>query len=259
MVLSVYLINEFNFTSYTSNSLVQSLFFIPHENPAGIGVLPYLTVGWTLNYEIMFYTTLSLCLAFSKKFALMLTSIVIVVLLFLLRDVDIILVSVLKDPKMIQFICGVGVGWCYSKLILTNNMSIAIGFVTLFISLLFLSGVIGYSFEHKTIFATLIVFSFLLLNPLLNADSPYLKVFIKCGDYSYSTYLSHVLVIGIFLSLFGNQLTKINELLVLVGITFVTYFVSAFSYRWVENSKYIFVLRDLFISKFKVVKAERSL
>lgn len=156
---------------------------------------------------------------------------------------------------MIQFICGMGVGWCYSKLVLARNKSIALGFVTLFISLLFLSGHISYSFEHKTIFATLIVFAFLMLNPLFNPDSTYLKVFIKCGDYSYSTYLSHVLVIGVFLHLCGSQLTQTNEILVLVGITLVTCFVSAFSYRLVENSSYAFILRNFFISKFNVIKA----
>ncbi len=38
------------------NALIASLFFIPHYAPALATVKPVLLAGWTLNYEMMFYT-----------------------------------------------------------------------------------------------------------------------------------------------------------------------------------------------------------
>src|ERR1035437_4102962 len=49
--------NNWNITS-----LAYSMLFIPHNNPTGIGLYPFLTVGWTLNYEMFFYLWLSLML-----------------------------------------------------------------------------------------------------------------------------------------------------------------------------------------------------
>jgi exopolysaccharide production protein ExoZ len=43
-------------------SLIKSLLFIPSENPGGIGVLPVITVGWTLNYEMVFYLIVAITL-----------------------------------------------------------------------------------------------------------------------------------------------------------------------------------------------------
>ena len=37
-----------------------SLLFIPTENPGGYGIYPTLNVGWTLNYEMLFYVLFAL-------------------------------------------------------------------------------------------------------------------------------------------------------------------------------------------------------
>jgi exopolysaccharide production protein ExoZ len=53
---------EFAYTDYNLTTLLGSLFFIPTENPSGIGVFPLYTLGWTLNFEMFFYAVLAICL-----------------------------------------------------------------------------------------------------------------------------------------------------------------------------------------------------
>ncbi|WP_105538772.1 acyltransferase family protein [Cronobacter turicensis] len=42
------------YTGFSYDNLISSLFFIPAVNPGG-GIFPILTVGWTLNFEMLFY------------------------------------------------------------------------------------------------------------------------------------------------------------------------------------------------------------
>jgi peptidoglycan/LPS O-acetylase OafA/YrhL len=59
-------------SQFTASSLFKSLFFIPHDNPSEkLGLYPFLTVGWTLNFEMFFYVTLALMLAVLKNKAVL--------------------------------------------------------------------------------------------------------------------------------------------------------------------------------------------
>lgn len=49
-------------TMYEPVFLLKSLFFIPAQNPSGIGLYPVVTMGWTLNYEMAFYVIFFLAL-----------------------------------------------------------------------------------------------------------------------------------------------------------------------------------------------------
>lgn len=54
----------FQNSRFTFDSYVQSLFFIPHQNPGmGYGVFPMLKLGWTLNYEALFYVCFAALIA----------------------------------------------------------------------------------------------------------------------------------------------------------------------------------------------------
>lgn len=46
---------HFLYEKYTLTSIIKSLMLIPNENPNGIGLYPFLTVGWTLFFEMVFY------------------------------------------------------------------------------------------------------------------------------------------------------------------------------------------------------------
>lgn len=54
---------------------ILSLFFIPHNSPAGLH--PVLGVGWTLNMEVYFYSLFALAIFLNRKFAPIITALII--------------------------------------------------------------------------------------------------------------------------------------------------------------------------------------
>jgi peptidoglycan/LPS O-acetylase OafA/YrhL len=64
--------------------LVMSLFFIPFRKGSNL-IQPTLVVGWTLNYEMYFYSAIALALLVSKKWAPVLASAAVVVVFGTLR------------------------------------------------------------------------------------------------------------------------------------------------------------------------------
>ncbi|MBD1586307.1 acyltransferase family protein [Pseudomonas typographi] len=61
-------------------TFVQSLLFIPTENPGGYGLYPTLNVGWTLNYEVFFYLVFSLMFLAPRRLRPMLVAVVLFVI-----------------------------------------------------------------------------------------------------------------------------------------------------------------------------------
>lgn len=55
---------DFSYTSYNARSLLLSILFYPNHNPSGMGEFPLNTVGWTLNFEMIFYLFLAVSLFF---------------------------------------------------------------------------------------------------------------------------------------------------------------------------------------------------
>ena len=66
--------------AWTWSTLAQSLLFLPHQNPTGLGLYPTLTVGWSLNFEVFFYGLLTGALALLKRGWFLTTVLVLLVL-----------------------------------------------------------------------------------------------------------------------------------------------------------------------------------
>jgi exopolysaccharide production protein ExoZ len=53
----------FGRSRFTLEHLARSLLFVPHENPGEAGAItPMVKLGWTLNYEMLFYLLFGLCM-----------------------------------------------------------------------------------------------------------------------------------------------------------------------------------------------------
>lgn len=99
------------------------------------------------------------------------------------------------------------------------------------------------SFPSHLLIAVSIVAFALLCEPHLRPESRIVSALVKLGDESYSTYLAHVIVIGILIHFTGKNLGHSAQLLVLLGVTFGVYVVSSLSYRWLERSKHLDSMR----------------
>ncbi|BCF88813.1 MULTISPECIES: acyltransferase family protein [Paraburkholderia] len=69
----------FNSTTADLGNLLKSLFFIPYRKESGL-IFPMLFVGWTLNYEMMFYVVAAISLALTRRHRLLFASALIFVI-----------------------------------------------------------------------------------------------------------------------------------------------------------------------------------
>ena len=250
IIIAVALIpNAFIYNQYTAYTLIQSLLFIPHENVSGLGVYPVLTVGWTLNYEVLFYSILAVCLAVFKRKGIYICCALILLFPIVFYSFDNVTMSVIKNPKMWQFVFGMAIGYIFLKYKIIEIQLFKTGLISLIAGGIVLSGIVGYGLIHTTISASLIVIGFILINNLFNEKNLLTQFLIKLGDYSYSTYLAHILVLGVLFNFFGSNPSPLKEVFVIISLSLTTYIISHYSYKYIENSSFINTLKVKIIKK----------
>lgn len=234
----------FKFTDFTVQSLLASMFFLPHENPAGIGDYPLLTVGWTLNFEMFFYTVLGICLMINSRRSTILC-LVVIALLPVAYPSDIFYSEIATRKILYEFLSGLVLATLYANakvhaLVGRNIRSarLAALLVALSCSTLLLSLP-----ELKLPLATAIVFLALSFESRINPAARVQSALIKLGDESYSTYLVHIMTIGITLHFTGNRLGDFATLAALLVVTLTTWLASGYSNRHIEKSPSLNKLR----------------
>lgn len=242
---------EFDYTDTNALSVLASLFFIPHSNPSGIGIFPTLTVGWTLNFEMFFYVILTLCLLVSKRFSLAICSIVLLVLPAIYPK-DIAFSAVATNHRLHEFL----VGMLIASLISIGRKQYQISVVAR-IALILTLGSIAVTIAlvmhdtgtMRTILAGIFVCLTLLCEPIARCRFFIIEFFIKLGNESYSTYLVHTLIIGIFLHFTGKPSDQYVLWFAIAIISATVHVASHASYRWIERNKYFSRSRDMLISQ----------
>ncbi len=230
----------FAYSDWSLSSLISSLFFIPVNNPAGIGPFPPLVVGWTLNVEMFFYALLCVCFLFGR-FKFIVCCIVLMILPYV-YDREWFYGSILGTRKLYEFMFGIVIGTLYAKLpnvrqYLLKQPAFGAALLPPAFALLYLD-----RDGMRLLAAGLFVVAFLLLEDFLNTHCTALvKVFVKMGEYSYSTYLVHMIVIGMVIGTFGTpsggvDFRTICEWLVVV---FLTFSMSVFGFNVIEMSPFI--------------------
>jgi peptidoglycan/LPS O-acetylase OafA/YrhL len=210
--------------------LLLSLLFIPTENPGGYGIYPTLNVGWTLNFEMLFYVLFAWALLFRLQVRLL----VVAALLFAVCQawtgfgwVS----EFYRSDIVYEFLLGIGIGMLYRR------------------------GWIGPALwlPLSGIGAALLAIYHLPPEPrLLNWGVPGAVLVMGCmaleryversrllkllGDCSYSVYLMHVLVLSA-----GGYLSRrygINPYLMFIACALAIGIGSWWSYEWIEKRSY---------------------
>ncbi len=169
-------------------SLVLSLLFVPHQNISGLGLYPLLTVGWSLNYEMLFYAVFAASLVVREPRQILLVILVLVVLStfwpwrFPLSEF-------LHNKLVWEFLYGVLLGWAYSARRLPMSVLAGWGSIGLGIAIIALSSPAYRAFTWGG-GSLLVVYGLLCLEHLA-VRFPSL---IRLGDLSYSTYLAQGVV-----------------------------------------------------------------
>lgn len=177
-------------TLYEPLFLLKSLFFVPAQNPAGIGIYPIVTMGWTLNYEMAFYAIFFLSLYAPAKFRIPAIVLGVVLLRKFVPELGGDLIF-FKNKIVYEFLFGIFIAYAYQKGLI-QKIPTAIAAVVTAVALW---KIVSYGeVSHDPFRAGLPCAAILIAAVSQERYFARIGIIRTLGDWSYSTYLCHVLV-----------------------------------------------------------------
>lgn len=229
--------------SYSLQSIILSLLLIPHYNNNG-DIFPILEIGWTLNYEVLFYLTFGIFLFLKRKISLIIITVTYTCLVILGTFVEIpfAIYSVLTNIKLLEFVIGGWLSWLFINNYKLNNLGSLLIFIILISTLymfLFLEGIwLLNSFYTRGTIALCFMALFLLYPPLKYWNPA--KYWIFIGNASYSIYLFHMFPIIILSGLWKRGWllppATVHPAFVWVFVIMTGIALGLFMYRFIERS-----------------------
>lgn len=203
-ILVLLLPSAFNSREFNLGFLLDSLFFINFISD----VEPIVYVGWTLEYEMLFYLVFGLSLIIKKEnISFLITGFV---LLFL--------VWIGVDSIVFEFIYGMIIGYFFNRLKFLSGKNIYTIFIVAGFSLLAIDWGSDLPRSIKWGLPAVLVFlGFLFIKPI---ESIFLR---KIGDASYSIYLVQVFTIPVFYKIIDKisfQFSYMSEIYIILCIAF---------------------------------------
>jgi exopolysaccharide production protein ExoZ len=206
-------------------------------------VLPLLAVGWTLIHEMYFYIVLALLIAFVLPLRIALPVWALAVLAVpLLIDVSSPVAAIVFHPMTLEFIAGAAVGLAIlNGTARGGRLCLIAGLALLTAGYVFYGrgAVIANDSWARLIYLGLpfipIVYGVVAMER--NNQWPDLRWLSKLGDASYSTYLSHVLIVSVlgrvFIALPLHNMA--SEIVFLIACLVVANTVGVLSFTFLER------------------------
>ncbi|MGV8917638.1 MAG: acyltransferase family protein [Pseudomonas sp.] len=210
---------------------ILSLLFIPSENPGGYGMYPTLNVGWTLNYEMLFYLLFSLVFLFEQRHRPLIVAAALFAVSEVLTRLGVIS-HFYRNDIVYEFLLGIAIGVFYRRGWIANGLwlpllAIAGGLWTIY-HLAPSDRLLNWGLP-----SALIVLACVSLEPYFEGN----RLLKALGDRSYSVYLLHVLV------LYGGWLVSLryglNPYMVFAVCVPIIALGSWGSYEWIEKGVYL--------------------
>lgn len=231
---------------YTWQEILASVLFLPYAGSDG-DVKPIYGVGWTLNYEMLFYAAFAVCLLFRRAvglpllFAAMLTLVALGQLGWVTQEKSLWgdAARFWTDSIQLFFVCGLLLGLWRVRLERAGaGVHLPLEALTVFI----LVGIAGYiTLLYHGLGPMLLQFAFCVVIVavcgLINSEArtPLMLQLRELGDASYSIYLTHGFVYPVLAKLWIAKLPQVHVSLFLALAIVVCSFVGLLTYRWVER------------------------
>jgi exopolysaccharide production protein ExoZ len=224
--------------------LVASLLFIPAMSPWHL-INPTLPVGWTLNFEMLFYTVFAISIVLGApriRFCLGVFLLICLAGRFFPTSVPL---TFYGQSIVFEFILGV----CIAHVFLSfRKMAPLVGLFAVLGGMFFMFGIDwGPSSDRLVTWgcgAALAVLGAVWLEPW-TVRAPLTSWLSFLGDASYSIYLSHTFVVPAGV-LTLKQLGVQNTLFIVPAISLVVIISACFSYIWLERPMTLFLKSALF-------------
>lgn len=227
-VVLVYAPHAIPLTVFEPFFFLKSLFFMPAQNPSGIGLYPIMTVGWTLNCEISFYAVFFVALFLPSNLRLLSLFTGIALLQFIASKTENSF-SFYKNPIVWEFLFGVALQLAYKRgwLLRITSTVAALAAIAALLAIVYL-GPVSHSPYKSGIPCAIILCAAVSQERFF----PKHNLIARLGDWSYSTYLCHVLVIC--LAIHVSERYKINDLILMMGVCVLILGISFASFTMIE-------------------------
>jgi exopolysaccharide production protein ExoZ len=231
-------------SSLETGHLAASLLFIPSASPWGL-IEPTLPVGWTLNFEMLFYAVFALAIAWGApriRFCLLVFLTVFVAGRAVPTSAPL---AFYAQPIVFEFLLGV----CIAHTLLHYRpVPPAAGLLAISAGLVLMFGIAwdvsANRFFTWGIAAAFVVLGTVWLEPWI-ARTRVAAPLSFLGDASYSIYLSHTFVVpAVVLAL--RQLDLQNSAIIVPLVCMVVLLAGGISYLWLERPMTSILKRALF-------------
>ena len=228
-------------TQWNDESLVKSLLFIPHINPSDqVGYFPFLTVGWTLNYEMFFYAFLAFCLFLFPSRRAFLSCFVVLTLTPFFWPESWPMAVILSSPRLLEFAFGIALAHFVELGGLDKLKSGSFPLMTALLGSAWLMMhnkdwlVSHWNFPLVWQIASTFIVLAVIIGDRWLVRLPFFKPLLALGTISYSTYLCHTIVIGLAWAVIGYNASRFTESLALAVALAVIIIVSQTSFHFIE-------------------------
>jgi len=196
--LAAFLAPDLSGDTVTLQNLMKSMFFIPYLRESGL-VQPLVFLGWTLNYEMLFYLLFAIGLGARRSLLpILIILLSLVVVGHVLRPSYVVLVF-WSDPILLEFAAGI-LCWKFYVRLKTDPIAGHLGLVLIpggILTVFLLYLLFPLESTHR-IFVFLIpavmIVTGTALAPSLPGKPAY--ILIALGDASYAIYLVHPYILG---------------------------------------------------------------
>jgi exopolysaccharide production protein ExoZ len=223
---------------------LKSMLFLPAQNPSGLGLFPVLSVGWTLNFEAVFYLIFALSLLIPKY---LLAAGLFIGIVFIQTFAPKLggSFAFYGTPIIYNFLFGVFIAEIYKR---GYHRSIPITIAILIFAISTTVIAMSRFVDHNPLRIGLPCAAIMLA--LISQEHRFSekRKINKLGDWSYSTYLSHPIII--FYVLAFQKKTNLDPTMALVTICAAVLLCSYVSYKYIELPSSA-LLKHIFQPKIK--------
>ncbi|HEX8224708.1 MAG TPA: acyltransferase [Allosphingosinicella sp.] len=225
---------------------IKSLLFIPHQMTGGPYGWPLYPLGWTLQYEMLFYLLFALALGFGRRLGLALLAGAIL-LLALAAAAGLLgthtIPAFFGHPVILYFLAGIGIGLAVPRLLAGSRwtpgfgtaLALACAPLAAACAVAFRYGAQSLSALAAAAVAAMLAVAVCALHGPSTPDTRWRKLAHALGDATYSIYLTHAFVVFGFGRLVARSGLDLPFVLFLPAAMAASALVGLAIYRWLER------------------------
>lgn len=227
-----------------------SMLFIPAQHPAGYGVYPLLDVGWTLNFEMLFYCLFAVALWVRGDYRLWGVAVLLYLVCYLIGPALDLADGFYTNDIVLEFLMGIVIGMLYRHGLCRARAWVPLLGIVVACVMFYHGADVPRALEWGVPSAILVI-SCVALEPYFQGS----RVLKLLGDCSYSVYLIHVLVLCA--GLWVVKRTGIDPYAMLPVCIVLTALCAFASYQWLEKSTYRTLKRWFGIEESAVLSRQK--